>query len=137
MNDRRPATVDEVNRIVARHLKARDTEQLATFKRYRIEAFSVTPSCAATNLGSMKGDFTMLIVAKIILIVLGTLVVHIALRWRNFKGGHGSRPRVRVPRQRSLLSRKQRQELRKRRRELEARDRASAIVALFSPKQEI
>ena len=40
MHDWQPATIDEVNQIVARDLQACDAEQLATFKRYQVEAFS-------------------------------------------------------------------------------------------------
>ena len=40
MDDWRPATVDEVNQIVARDLKTCDAEQLAAFKTYQVEAFS-------------------------------------------------------------------------------------------------
>ena len=39
MNDWKPATIEEVNEIVARDLKACDAEQLATFKKYRVEPF--------------------------------------------------------------------------------------------------
>lgn len=39
MNDWQPATVDEVNEIVASDLKACDSEQLAAFKRFRVEPF--------------------------------------------------------------------------------------------------
>jgi hypothetical protein len=40
MEEWRPATVDEVNKIVARDLKTCDAEQLAAFKTYQVEAFS-------------------------------------------------------------------------------------------------
>ncbi len=40
MDERQPATVDEVNEIVARDLKDCDTEQLATFEKYRVDLFS-------------------------------------------------------------------------------------------------
>lgn len=40
MDDWRPATVDEVNDIVARDLDACDAQQLAAFKKYRVEPFS-------------------------------------------------------------------------------------------------
>jgi hypothetical protein len=40
MDDWRPATVDEVNEIVASDLKACDAEQLAAFTKHRVEPFS-------------------------------------------------------------------------------------------------
>jgi hypothetical protein len=40
MDDWQPATIEEVNEIVAKDLKACDAEQLAVFNKYRIEAFS-------------------------------------------------------------------------------------------------
>ena len=40
MDEWRPATVDEVNKIVARDLKTCDSEQLAAFKAYQVQAFS-------------------------------------------------------------------------------------------------
>ena len=40
MDDWQPATIEEVNDIVAGDLKDCDAEQLATFGKYRVEAFS-------------------------------------------------------------------------------------------------
>jgi hypothetical protein len=40
MDDWQPATVDEVNEIVATDLKACDSEQLAAFKKFRIKPFT-------------------------------------------------------------------------------------------------
>jgi hypothetical protein len=40
MDDWQAATVDEVNEIVAKDLKVCDAEQLAVFKKYRVETFS-------------------------------------------------------------------------------------------------
>jgi hypothetical protein len=40
MDDWQPATIEEVNEIVARDLKDCDAEQLAAFNKYRIEPFS-------------------------------------------------------------------------------------------------
>lgn len=40
MDEWQPATVDEVNKIVARDLKTCDAEQLVAFKTYQVEAFS-------------------------------------------------------------------------------------------------
>jgi hypothetical protein len=40
MGDWRPATIAEVNEIVSRDLKDCDGEQLATFDKYRVDAFS-------------------------------------------------------------------------------------------------
>ena len=40
MDDWRPATIEEVNEIVGSNLKACDVEQLAVFKKYRVEPFS-------------------------------------------------------------------------------------------------
>ncbi|HLV88208.1 MAG TPA: hypothetical protein VKV39_14580 [Candidatus Sulfotelmatobacter sp.] len=40
MDDWRPATIEEVNEIVARELKACDAEQLAAFDKYGVEPFS-------------------------------------------------------------------------------------------------
>jgi hypothetical protein len=40
MDEWQPATVDEVNQIVARDLKTCDAAQLAAFKTYQVEAFS-------------------------------------------------------------------------------------------------
>src|SRR5215469_340972 len=40
MDDWHPATIPEVNEIVANDLKACDAEQLAAFDKYRIEPFS-------------------------------------------------------------------------------------------------
>ena len=40
MDDWKPATIAEVNEIVARDLKVCDIEQLAAFKKYRVEAFT-------------------------------------------------------------------------------------------------
>jgi hypothetical protein len=39
MDDWQPATVEEVNEIIARDLKECDAQQLATFDKYRIEPF--------------------------------------------------------------------------------------------------
>ena len=40
MDDWQPATIEEVNEIVARDLKDCDAEQLAAFAKYRVEPFS-------------------------------------------------------------------------------------------------
>jgi hypothetical protein len=40
MDDWQPATIEEVNEIVARDLKEFDAEQLVAFERYRLEPFS-------------------------------------------------------------------------------------------------
>jgi len=40
MDDWHPATIPEVNEIVAKDLKACDSEQLAVFDKYRVEPFS-------------------------------------------------------------------------------------------------
>lgn len=39
MDEWRPATIDEVNELVAKDLTACDSEQLAAFDKYRVEAF--------------------------------------------------------------------------------------------------
>ena len=40
MDDGHPATIDDVNEIVAKDLKDCDAEQLAAFDKYRVEPFS-------------------------------------------------------------------------------------------------
>jgi hypothetical protein len=40
MDDWRPATIEEVDEIVARDLRVCDAEQLAAFNKYRVEPFS-------------------------------------------------------------------------------------------------
>jgi hypothetical protein len=40
MDDWKPATIEEVNEIVARDLKDCDEQQLAAFDKYRVEPFS-------------------------------------------------------------------------------------------------
>jgi hypothetical protein len=39
MDDWQPATIEEVNEIVARDLKDCDAEQLAAFAKYRVQSF--------------------------------------------------------------------------------------------------
>lgn len=52
MDDWRPATVDEVNEIVASDLKACDSEQLAAFKKFRVQPF-VAPIMRYGNMESV------------------------------------------------------------------------------------
>jgi hypothetical protein len=40
MDDLKPATVEDVNQIVAKDLKNCDPEQMAAFDKYRVESFS-------------------------------------------------------------------------------------------------
>jgi hypothetical protein len=40
MDDRQPATIEDVNKIVAKDLRDCDAEQLAAFDKYRVDPFS-------------------------------------------------------------------------------------------------